>query len=465
MFFAILYPTIPQYKGLISVKTFFIRTYGCQMNFRDSEKLSGLLTQLGYTAAQSQEDAGLILYNTCCVRESAEDKIWGHLSRLKNLKSTKPDLIIAVTGCMSQQPEIAETFRKKHPYVNIVLGTTNRHRFPEFLIRAIQTGQQIIDISEDDQLPELTGIPVTTREYPHKAGVNIMYGCDNYCSYCIVPYVRGREKSRPMEDILQEAEALAADGVKEIMLLGQNVNSYGLTPMSQDAKGFPELLHRINDIPGLERIRFMTSHPKDFSGGLIAAMRNLSKVCKSVHLPIQSGSTRILADMNRKYTQEDYLALIESLKAAIPGIAISTDIIVGYPGETEEDFQATLEVVRKARFAGAFTFMYSKRSGTPAAERTDIIPQEIVSDRFNRLTAEINPILQEINEAKLGKTFEVMVEESQPNGVYKGRTNDHTLVHFNIDQERNPSQGLNPGDMVQVRIETAKTFYVSGKLA
>jgi len=428
---------------------FFVRTYGCQMNSRDSEKLAALLSQLGYEVAASQTDADLVLYNTCCVRESAEDRIFGNLGRLKRAKVDKPSLIVGVCGCMTQQPEIAEKIRQKHPYINLVFGTSNRHRLPEFLWCAIETGKQIIDISEDDGLPELTGIPVTNREFPHKAGVNIMYGCDNFCSYCIVPYVRGREKSRPIEDILQEVQELADDGVKEIMLLGQNVNSYNGNAT------FAELLRRVNDINGIERIRFMTSHPKDFSDDLIKAIADVPKVCHFVHLPIQSGSTRILEDMNRKYTQADYLGLVERLRAAIPGLPISTDIIVGYPGETEADFEATLEVVRHVRFSNAFTFLYSKRSGTPAAQRTDIIASKVASERYDRLVAELSPILLEINQAKIGRTFDIMVEEVAAND-YRGRTDDHSLVHFTSEMT------LQPGDIVPVHIIHAKTFYLSG---
>jgi tRNA-2-methylthio-N6-dimethylallyladenosine synthase len=281
-----------------------------------------------------------------------------------------------------------------------------------------------------------------------------MYGCDNFCSYCIVPYVRGREKSRPPEDILNEIRALANDGVKEIMLLGQNVNSYRGT--NGDDFSFPELLKRINEIENIKRIRFMTSHPKDFSDGLIAAVRNLPKVCKSVHLPLQAGSSRVLADMNRKYSKEEYVALAEKLCSEVAGIALTTDIIVGYPGETEEDFEDTLDVVRRVKFAGAFTFIYSKRSGTPAAERTDLVPRKIVNARFDRLTAELYPLMSARNEEKIGCAVNVMVEEKEQN-TYKGRTDDNILAHFT--SEKNFSQG----DIVSVKIESAKSFYIVGK--
>ena len=439
---------------------FFVRTYGCQMNSRDSEKLSGLLAQLGYDAATGQDDADLILYNTCCVRENAEDKIFGHLGRLKRAKMDKTGVIIAVCGCMTQQAEIAETIKTKHRHVNLVFGTGNRHRLPEFLWRVINGEKQVIDITEDDGLPEITDVPATTREFPHKAGVNIMYGCDNYCSYCIVPYVRGREKSRKVGDVMREVRELAADGVKEIMLLGQNVNSYlsyEPNPLELDEKTtFDQLLHLVNHTPGIQRIRFMTSHPKDCSDALIRAIAMLPKVCKSIHLPMQSGSTKVLGDMNRKYSREDYLALVERLRVAVPDIAISTDIIVGYPGETDEDFEDTLDMVRRVRFHTAFTFMYSKRSGTPAATRTDIVPHKIASERFDRLVAELGPILVEINEAKIGHVFDVMVEENTGDGSYKGRTDDHSLVHFTAAAD------LKQGDIVPVRIEQVQTYYCKG---
>ena len=428
--------------------SFFVRTYGCQMNARESEKLMALLLQLGYTAANSQEEADFVLYNTCCVRESAEDRIFGNLGRLKHAKQTKRDLFIAVCGCMTQQSEVAEKIKKSHRYINLVFGTHNRHRLPELLWQAISTGKQVIDINEDEGLPELEDVSATTREFPHKAGVNIMYGCNNFCSYCIVPYVRGREKSRPALDILQEVQELAKDGVKEIMLLGQNVNSYEF--------GFAQLLRNVADVDGIKRIRFMTSHPKDFSDELVQAVAELPQVCKSIHLPIQSGSTRILQDMNRMYTQEDYLALMAKLRNAVPGIAISTDIIVGYPGETEEDFAATLDVARKVRFSTAFTFIYSKRSGTPAAERTDIVPPKIAAERYDKLVAELTPILLEINEAKINHTYETMIEEVTNDG-YKGRTDDHSLVHFT-----SPAK-LQQGDIVKVKITHARTYYLSGE--
>ncbi|MCL2602901.1 MAG: tRNA (N6-isopentenyl adenosine(37)-C2)-methylthiotransferase MiaB [Defluviitaleaceae bacterium] len=448
----------------------YVRNYGCQMNERDAEKLRALLSQLGYEPVNKQEDADLILYNTCCVRESAEDKVFGHLSRIKSMKAVNPRLFVVVCGCMTQRPEIAETFRAKHRYINVVCGTANRHRLPDMIWHSIQTGGQVIDTNEDEGLPELTDVPVTTREYAHKAGVNIMYGCDNYCAFCIVPYVRGREKSRSVKDILDEVRELANDGVREIMLLGQNVNAYARegggggfrslesevarrNPPPPPSLAFPSLLRQVHEIPGILRIRFMTSHPKDFSDELIATIRDLPKVCKTVHLPLQSGSTRILTDMNRRYTKEQYLALCDRLQTAVPGIGITTDIIVGYPGETEEDFEETMDVARRVRFSGAFTFIYSKRSGTPAASRTDMVARKTANERFERLTAVVYPIMLERNRGLVGQTVEVMVEREG-----KGRTDDNTLVHF----DKIDNATYKPGGIISVQITEAKSFYVSG---
>jgi len=428
---------------------FFVRNYGCQMNERDAEKLRALLAQLGYAAADSQDAADFVLYNTCCVRESAENKIYGHLSRLKARKAGQAGLFIVVCGCMAQRPEVAEEFRARHNYINVVCGTANRHKLPDFIWQSMQTGRQVIDISEEDTLPEIEEVSLTTREYPHKAGVNIMYGCDNFCSFCIVPHVRGREKSRPAADILTEVRALADDGVKEIMLLGQNVNAY-----QADGLDFPALLRLVHDEnPTLLRIRFMTSHPKDVSSVLVHAIRDLPRVCKSIHLPLQSGSTRILADMNRHYTQEQYLQTCAQLQAAVPGIAITTDIIVAYPGETDDDFEQTLHVVNQVKFAGAFTFIYSPRTGTPAALRTDTPPRKTANQRFERLTAALYPQMQARNERLLNTTLAIIAET--PN---KGRADDNTLVHFTHE----PEPEIKPGDVVHVKIETARSFYVSG---
>jgi tRNA-2-methylthio-N6-dimethylallyladenosine synthase len=393
------------------------------------------------------------------VRENAENKIFGNLGYLKYYKGTKPGLTVVLCGCMVQQGHVAKEIAESHPYVDVVFGTYNRPRFPELLWLYLCSKRQIIDISEDTPLhcaeSESDKNVLTSRGHTHKAGVNVMYGCDNFCSYCIVPAVRGRERSREAGDVLAEVRALAQDGVREIMLLGQNVNAYGLGLLVPET--FAGLLRRVNGVPGLARIRFMTSHPKDVNDDLIKAIKDCDKVCKALHLPVQAGGSRVLRDMNRGYTKKAYLALIERLKKEIPGIAISTDIMVGYPGESEEDFGHTLDVVRQAGFAGVFSFMYSARTGTPAAKRNDTVPQEVISERFKRLTEMINPMLLQRNEGLIGKILDVMAEDGKNgrNPTQKGRADDNTLVHFLGSKAR-------PGDIVKVRITEAKTFYVSG---
>ncbi|MPM60715.1 tRNA-2-methylthio-N(6)-dimethylallyladenosine synthase [bioreactor metagenome] len=376
------------------------------MNARDSEKLSGMLTAMGYTETKEENEADFVIYNTCCVRENAENKVYGKLGYLKHLKESNPNLKIALCGCMMQQESVISTIKSKYKFVNIVFGTFNIYKLPELLKTQMDTGETVIDIWEKEKgevenLPEL-------RKYSFKASVNIMYGCNNFCSYCIVPYVRGRERSREPEDIINEVSKLACSGTKEITLLGQNVNSYGKTldrPFS-----FAELLRRINEIEGLERIRFMTSHPKDISDDLILAIKDCDKVCKSIHLPFQSGSSLILKKMNRNYTKEKYLEIIRKLKEAIPEITISTDIIVGFPGETEEDFNETIDVVNKVGFCAAFTFIYSKRTGTPAAVMPDQLPEEVINERFPRLLKTVDYSLHKTNEKQVGKTELILVE-------------------------------------------------------
>ena len=448
---------------------FYIKTYGCQMNDRDSEMLMGELTRLGYEAASEESHASLIIFNTCCVRESAENKILGHLSRLKARKLIEPSLMIIVCGCMTQQESFAQKLAKSHKYIDIILGTGNRHRIAEFIWQRLQSGKQVVDTLIEDEIYD-PDTPLTTRELPHKAGVTIMTGCDNFCSFCIVPHVRGREKSRSAEEILREVQALADDGVKEIMLLGQNVNSYRGAMGCEQNEAFPaeinfaELLRHVCDTPGLQRVRFMTSHPKDFSDELIHAVRDLPKVCKAVHLPLQSGSTRILADMNRKYTKEQYLDLVARLRRAIPEVAITTDIIVAYPSETDEDFADTLDVARQARFDGAFMFIYSKRSGTPAAEKKEMISRAVAAERFSRLTETVYPIFEARNQGLVGSKLDVMVEESTPGkeGLLKGRAADGTLVHFACGNGVHKIS-LETGSIVSVEITEAKTFYIIGR--
>ena len=425
------------------------------MNSRDSENMTALLVKSGFLRSNTQSEANIIIFNTCCVRESAEDKFFGHLSRLKPIKAKNPKLIIAISGCMSQQEEVKALIEKKYPYVDIVIGTGNRQLLPKLIWEVIETGKRFFDTSGINDMPTSVGFDETTRDFPHKAGINIMYGCDNFCSYCIVPYVRGRERSRALFDIYDEAKKLADDGVKEIMLLGQNVNAYG---KNQGDESFARLVRSLSDIDKIKRIRFMTSHPRDFSEELILAIRDLPKMCKHIHLPLQAGSTRILADMNRGYTKEDYLALVLRIKEEIPNVAITTDIIVGYPGETEEDFNDTLDVVKKAEFAGAFTFIYSKRSGTPAANLNCALSGDVKSKRFEMLTNILYPIFLKFNQKKIGQVFDVMVEENKGDGNYKGRTDDHSLVHFFA------SKIFEAGDIIPIRIKDAKSFYILGEL-
>jgi len=437
-------------------KHYYIATFGCQMNAHDSEKLAGMLEQMGYQKTDQENEADFILYNTCCVRENAEQKVYGKLGYLKYLKDMNKDLIIAICGCMMQQDTVLNIIKSKYPHVDIIFGTFNIYKLPELLQTYLETKETVINIWNEhkDIVEDLPSI----RKYKFKASVNIMYGCNNFCTYCIVPYVRGRERSRQPEDILNEIKELVADGVKEIMLLGQNVNSYGKT--LKDGISFAQLLRKVNEIEGLKRIRFMTSHPKDLSDELILAMRDCDKVCKSLHLPFQAGSTEILKKMNRKYTKEQYLELAEKIQNTIPDIALTTDIIVGFPGENEEDFQDTLDVVRKVRFSGAYTFIYSKRTGTPAATMEGEVPEEICQRRFNELQEVLQPIVYEKSQEFYGKTVEILVEEKSKNkdSYLTGRTDSGHLVHFEGDTSL-------IGQFVNVEIIEAKTYYLIGKLA
>ena len=424
-----------------------VKTYGCQMNVRDSEKLSGMLRDMGYEQTDDENAADLVIFNTCCVRENAENKLYGHLGNFKERKRAKPHLKLVLCGCMMQQESVLTRIRETHSYVDVIFGTHNLYRFPELLHSNFETNQMIIDIWKEageivEDLPSL-------REYPFKTGVNIMYGCNNFCTYCIVPYVRGRERNRDMADILAEIQGMADDGVSEVLLLGQNVNSYEF--------GFAELLHKVSEIEGIKRIRFTSSHPKDITDDVIAAMRDLPKVCKQLHLPFQAGSSRILKLMNRKHTKEWYLELVTKIKREIPEIALSTDIMVGFPGETDEDFERTLDVVRQARFASAFTFIYSRRLGTPADKMPCNAGEAAIGARFQRLVDEINKIQIELNLEKVGQTLTVLAEEVGKNGIINGRADDNSLVHFAGDA------GL-VGQYVQIRITDAKTFYLQGEM-
>lgn len=429
-------------------------TLGCQMNAHDSEKLEGMLDEMGYERTQEETEADFIIYNTCCVRENAELKVYGKLGWLKHYKKENPDAVVALCGCMMQQDTVLETIRQKYRHVDLVFGTFNLYKLPELMKTREESGCTVFDIWQENQ--EVVEDLPNIRHFPYKASVNIMFGCNNFCSYCIVPYVRGRERSRTPEDILAEVRKLAADGVKEVMLLGQNVNSYGKN--LENPVSFAELLRMVNEVEGIERIRFMTSHPKDMSDELILAMKECDKVCKNLHLPFQSGSTEILKKMNRHYTKEGYLELVRKVREAMPEITLSTDIIVGFPGETEEDFQETLDVIRKARYCTAFTFIYSKRTGTPAAKMENQVPEDVVKDRFDRMLQVLNPIVHEVTEEQVGKVLPVLVEEvsKHDENILTGRTEQNTLVHFSGSKDL-------IGQMVPVKIIENKTFYVIGE--
>ncbi len=433
--------------------TFCVTTFGCQMNARDSEKLVGILEKIGYIEETDEEKADFVIYNTCTVRENANMRVYGRLGQLKHSKKRNPHMMIALCGCMMQEPEVVEKLKKSYRFVDIVFGTHNIYKFAELIVSRLESDQMVIDIWKDtDKIVE--DLP-SERKFPFKSGVNIMFGCNNFCSYCIVPYVRGRERSRNPEDIIREIKKLVADGVVEIMLLGQNVNSYGKTldtPIT-----FAELLKEIEQIEGLERIRFMTSHPKDLSDELIEVMANSKKICKHLHLPLQSGSTDILGKMNRRYTKEQYLALVDKIKTAIPDISLTTDIIVGFPGETEEDFLETMDVVKKVRYDSAFTFIYSKRTGTPAAAMENQVPENIVKDRFDRLLKEVQDISAEVCSVHTGSMQSILVESKNDHDerLVTGRMSNNILVHFPGDESL-------IGKIVDVYLEECHGFYYSG---
>lgn len=429
-------------------------TFGCQMNARDSEKLTGILEKIGYTMIES-EKADFVIYNTCTVRENANLRVYGRLGQIKHIKKNNPGMMIALCGCMMQEPEVVEKLKKSYRHVDVIFGTHNIFKFAELIYRRINEGKMVIDIWEDtDQIVE--DLP-NDRKYPFKTGINIMFGCNNFCSYCIVPYVRGRERSRLPEEIIKEIKAAVADGVVEVMLLGQNVNSYGKnleTPMT-----FAELLREICKIDGLLRVRFMTSHPKDLSDDLIRVMAEEPKICNHLHLPLQSGSTNILTKMNRRYTKEGYLNLVRKIKEACPDISLTTDIIVGFPGETEEDFLETMEVVEKVGYDSAYTFIYSKRTGTPAAIMENQVPEDIVKERFNRLLNRVQEIAAVVCSRHEGTIQDVLVEEvnHQDNSLVTGRMGNNTVVHFK-------GEASMIGKVVSVRLLSCKGFYYMGEV-
>ena len=435
--------------------TFCVVTFGCQMNARDSEKLAGILEQIGYREETDEEKADFVIYNTCTVRENANQRVYGRLGQLNRVKKKNPHMLIGLCGCMMQEPEVVEKLKKSYRFVDLIFGTHNIYKFAELIATRLESGRMVIDIWKDtDKIVE--DLPAE-RKYSFKSGVNIMFGCNNFCSYCIVPYVRGRERSRNPRDIIREIEELVADGVVEVMLLGQNVNSYGKNldqPMS-----FAQLLREIEKIDGLKRIRFMTSHPKDLSDELIEVMGSSEKICRHLHLPVQSGSSRILEKMNRRYTKEHYLELVEKIRSSVPDISLTTDIIVGFPGETEEDFQETLDVVRKVRYDSAFTFIYSKRTGTPAAVMEDQVPEGVVKDRFDRLLKEVQSISGEVCSVYTNTIQDVLVETVNDHdaALVTGRMSNNLLVHF-------PGGEDLIGKIVSVELKECRGFYYIGDM-
>ncbi len=434
--------------------TYHISTFGCQMNFKDSEKLAGILEEIGYVETET-EAADFVLLNTCTVRENANQKVYGHLGILKNYKKKNPHMMIALCGCMMQEELVVEKLKESYRFVDIIFGTHNIYKLAELIQTRLESDRMVVDLWKDAK--EIVEDLPSVRKYTFKAGVNIMFGCNNFCSYCIVPYVRGRERSREPEDIIHEIEDMVSEGVVEIMLLGQNVNSYGKTlehPIS-----FAQLLERVEQIPGLKRIRFMTSHPKDLSDDLITVMAKSEKICRHMHLPVQSGSSRLLERMNRRYTKEHYLELVRKLREAIPDISLTTDIIVGFPGETEEDFEETLDVVRQAEYDSAYTFIYSKRTGTPAANMPDQVPDDVVKERFNRLLQVVAESSAKRTGRLEGQTAEVLVEgiSEQDPSMITGRLSNNLLVHF-------PGDESYIGKLCKVHLDQAKGFYYIGTM-
>ena len=432
--------------------TMHVETFGCQMNAKDSEKLAGILSYIGYEPTDS-ENADIVVYNTCTVRENANTRVYGRIGYLGRLKKSHPGMRIVLCGCMMQEAHVIEKIKKSYPFIDVIFGTHNIYMLAELLYRREQSDRCVIDVrNEADRIVE--DLP-SLQKYGFKAGVNIMYGCNNFCTYCIVPYVRGRERSRNPIDIVRETEMLTKNGVREIMLLGQNVNSYGKN--LEPNVSFAELIREVSKVEGLERIRFMTPHPKDLSDELIEEIAVNPKICKHVHLPLQSGSSRLLKLMNRHYTKESFLALVDKIRERIPDVAITTDIIIGFPGETEEDFADTLDVVRKARFMSAFTFIYSKRSGTPAAEMDGQVPEEVCSERMKRLLDTVGEVASKEAERYTGKTETVLCEEyREEDGFVTGRLDNNLLVHF-------PGDKSLLGKMIPVTLSVCKGFYYIGQ--
>ena len=433
---------------------YYILTMGCQLNENDSEKLAGMLTKMQYSKTDDFKKADIILFNTCCVRENAEEKLFGKIGEIKKLKESK-NVILAIGGCMMQEENMLEKIKKSYPFVNIIFGTHTLQNLPENIYKAIIENQKVKDVIDiDGEIYE--GLPIK-RNSEYKASVTIMYGCNNFCSYCIVPYVRGRERSRLPENILEEVRVLAEEGYKEITLLGQNVNSY---KGDENIRNFADLLNAVCQIDGIERVNFISPHPKDFTDDVIDAIANNEKVTRIVHLPLQAGNTKVLKEMNRKYTKEQYLTLAKKMLDRIPGLVLSTDIIVGFPGETDEEFEDTLDVVRQINFEQIFMFIYSKREGTVAAERADQVPEDIKHVRFDKLKELYESRVDENNDKYLNTVQELLIEGPSKNNpeMLEGRTNTNKVVIFD------PHSVKKPGDIVSVRITETHKWYLKGEI-
>ena len=430
-------------------------TFGCQMNAKDSEKLIGILETIGYEIIED-ESADLVFYNTCTVRDNANQRVYGRLGFLNTMKKKNPHKIIALCGCMMQETTVIEKIKKSYSFVDLIFGTHNIYKFAELLTTVYQSDRMVIDIWKDtDKIVE--DLPAE-RKYSFKSGVNIMFGCNNFCSYCIVPYVRGRERSRNPKDIIREIEQLVSEGVVEVMLLGQNVNSYGKN--LEEPMTFAQLLREVEKIEGLKRIRFMTSHPKDLSDELIQVMKESKKICRHLHLPLQAGSTRILTAMNRRYTKEQYLALAKKIRQEIPDISLTTDLIVGFPGETAADVDETIEVVKEVQYDNAFTFIYSKRTATPAAAMENPVSEQEIKENFDRLLKVVQETARERVQRLEGQTLEALVEEvnEQDASLLTGRLSNNTIVHFPGDKEL-------VGSIVNVKLKECHGFYYIGEMA
>lgn len=434
------------------MKKYYITTMGCQLNENDSEKIAGIVEKMGFEKTEKLEEADLVIYNTCCVRENAEERLFGKLGELKKQKEEK-ETLIAIGGCMMQEPAMLEKIKKSYNYTDIVFGTHTLHKFEEDLKKTLESGKRVRDVIDIDG-EVIEGLPIK-RNDASKASVTIMYGCNNFCTYCIVPYVRGRERSRKPEDILSEVKELAEEGYKEITLLGQNVNSYN----GGEGYKFANLLNDVCKIGGIERIRFISPHPKDFTDDVIEAIANNPKIARVIHLPLQSGSSEVLRKMNRKYTKEQYLALVDKMKARIPDIVLSTDIIVGFPDETEEDFEDTLDVVRKVNYEQVYMFIYSRREGTVADKMENQIPEEIKHQRFDRLKELFDSRVSENNQKYIGTTQRILVDGYSKNDkeTLTGRTDTNKVVNFKGNEEL-------IGKMIDIKITEEHKWYLSGEI-